>query len=1117
MSRTSRRLADLIRSTEINRFIPVLENSGPNRTISIDKDDLKPELVDRLARYASALTVEGQNEFPIVNTPSRFGLQNSEGIPVGITNPGANDQFHLSEKFSKPDSNGVSAEELFNNTSNSGLLDTDSSRFVLKKGKSTVDAPTGNDIFEDINRNGENAEFVRRIRQVQVDNNRFTLGKTLIPRTGLNTESGISINSPGSSGDGSVSEDDSNIGVGYVQQEFGKHGPRKFPSVTGDTSTLIKLRNLKKLGLITMLEASGEYYVPKDPNDVAQQLAARGASFAPGLARIGKKVNLDRMNVLSVMKHVDPNFQKPTLEDNIKKEPTYTYGSVNNWIAPFDGLSSTAAIAGAAILSLTVGGLIKAAALIAAPKIPVDTIIPNANPTINDRRKRLGSYLGKNHQTSLFSETDSVINIAKTKYDYASCVSKGIGVFFGLNSIGTQLTKLAKNHGYYNTIMRALIRNTGDMISMAAGNFINPTGVTGVNDVTVLGNPLGPVELINKLNSSKLLGFCNILAKIGDITLGHEADGYIVDDDGGISEYISEIDSIIPDGDMGPHGEFSLNPAVMQSVNRLPGEYRNALAWGSNTIKSMYMIPSTLTRAETLYLGGTNQSSNPSEAMIADLSMNNLHVVKGPGRLDGNRIPAEEVREMEKHLEADYMPFYFHDLRTNEIIAFHAFLEDMSDGFNVDLTETEGYGRIGSVFTYKNTKRNISLSFRVVATNEKDFDHMWFKINKLVTLVYPQYTEGRQVGTSNDKFIRPFSQVPSASPLVRLRLGDLFKSNYSKFALARLFGLGTSQFSLQGQNNTITRNSAFSANVTQVRTRMGTNGIYEVGEYAMLTPLPNIRGSGASQRVVGFPRVANQMTTDPSASPVSRQGPRARRGTSIPSAITSINPTGSRVSTPTLSPGGIPLQINVQTRVLIQRVRERNGLRIYDFTVPNGGIGQDGIYACSQHDLTPDPREITRIAANQTTTPDIAASGSLNQSNLITSFFDGSGENGNSIIRAFESTQGKGLAGFIKSLNFDWSEARWETGRNNARAPMSVKISMEFAPIHDISPGLDSGGFMTAPVYGTGETIKAFNEMPDQQIRNNSDADSIQRASNASNDRPSINQNIINNGSRGII
>jgi hypothetical protein len=75
----------------------------------------------------------------------------------------------------------------------------------------------------------------------------------------------------------------------------------------------------------------------------------------------------------------------------------------------------------------------------------------------------------------------------------------------------------------------------------------------------------------------------------------------------------------------------------------------------------------------------------------------------------------------------------------------------------------------------------------------------------------------------------------------------------------------------------------------------------------------------------------------------------------------------------------------------------------------------------------------------------------------------------NPIFKSFESTSGKGLAGFIKSLKFDFSQVSWEVNRFNARAPKSLKIDIDFAPIHDLSPGLDSNGFNAAPIYNIGD------------------------------------------------
>ena len=74
----------------------------------------------------------------------------------------------------------------------------------------------------------------------------------------------------------------------------------------------------------------------------------------------------------------------------------------------------------------------------------------------------------------------------------------------------------------------------------------------------------------------------------------------------------------------------------------------------------------------------------------------------------------------------------------------------------------------------------------------------------------------------------------------------------------------------------------------------------------------------------------------------------------------------------------------------------------------------------------------------------------------------------NPIMRSFETTAGRGLAGVITSLNFDWGingEINWDLAGVDYKAPQGCKISISFTPIHDISPGLDVNGVMRAPVF----------------------------------------------------
>ena len=80
----------------------------------------------------------------------------------------------------------------------------------------------------------------------------------------------------------------------------------------------------------------------------------------------------------------------------------------------------------------------------------------------------------------------------------------------------------------------------------------------------------------------------------------------------------------------------------------------------------------------------------------------------------------------------------------------------------------------------------------------------------------------------------------------------------------------------------------------------------------------------------------------------------------------------------------------------------------------------------------------------------------------------------NPFVRAFESTAGRGLAGVIKGITFNWLQTEqfpWETDYNS-RAPIGCKITFSLDVIHDIPPGLDYAGYNRAPLYNVGRVMK---------------------------------------------
>jgi len=77
----------------------------------------------------------------------------------------------------------------------------------------------------------------------------------------------------------------------------------------------------------------------------------------------------------------------------------------------------------------------------------------------------------------------------------------------------------------------------------------------------------------------------------------------------------------------------------------------------------------------------------------------------------------------------------------------------------------------------------------------------------------------------------------------------------------------------------------------------------------------------------------------------------------------------------------------------------------------------------------------------------------------------------NPIVKSFNSSRGRGLAGAITQLSFNWLEFPWEIDWNS-RAPIACKVQIGFDVIHDLPPGIDHAGFNRAPIYNVGDVME---------------------------------------------
>lgn len=380
----------------------------------------------------------------------------------------------------------------------------------------------------------------------------------------------------------------------------------------------------------------------------------------------------------------------------------------------------------------------------------------------------------------------------------------------------------------------------------------------------------------------------------------------------------------------------------------------------------------------------------------------------------------DTVELIENALEAEYMPFYVHDLRTHEIISMPAFITEFSETFTPSYESLTGFGRQDPVRIYKSTERTVTIGFKLVAYNEEDFDHLWLTVNKFVSMCYPQYSAGRVrkggAGENSVSFVQPFSQVPAASPMIRLRLGDVFKSNYSKFGLARLFGLNSSAFEAKNAAESTAEESDPGAAASKASKEFN----------AKIAKLGSISENKKKAVVLAGVKAA---------------------GTALGVANAKTDGLGSIAS-------------NV----------------LYDEGSPSQAVTN-----YLSNDQANDLRTVVKLGIDTTLnspTSEFATEFDKGKTGLLTNkdFYD---SNNNSIVRSFESTRGRGVAGFITSLALSYEGANWET-KFGKKAPKMVTIAMGFTPVTDLPLGLDYDGYMRNPSHPVGRFAGSFGDVYDE-------------------------------------
>lgn len=826
-------------------------------------------------------------------------------------------------------------------------------------------------------------------------------------------------------------------------------------------------------------------------------------ALIPSLTQLGGRVNNEILTAQSAYDALTDDEVGSTSLMSISAGGE-SWGSVNSPSEPF---SDTA----------TIGLGITVSLLIIAINVLINTFTPPNN--FSTRKARTGReklVKGKykfanirnsnpiNDFTIDFTNIYEVLGLVDTNNDFTTALNFGARAFF----FGTGKTNITQEQvalGALGVGLDSLFDNVSTIgANLAVARSIIRSGIVladnsaliyrRIQDGSYINAAASTISLFRQLRSSKLFAAINVFASLGDNLLDLKR-GFVLTGPDGNPYQISTngFEAITPDLFTDINGEIptkqinGYRQTVTKSRLSYLDYYDPALAWGAARSPSMYLTSPEAEDLAIRYNPRNNLGAFYGRAALSDsTNAGNKHPIfhlSSPRGSTSARISNEDRDAFEKILDAEYVPFSFQDIRTNEIISFHAFLASLSDDYTSNYDSVEGFGRVEPVKIYKGTTRKISLSFYVAATSEDDFDHMWFKINKLTTMIYPQYTSGRSITNVNRSFNykAPFSEQPGSTPVIRIRLGDLIRSNYSRFALARLFGAadqGTVLFNNKGQISPVftptdkedylqqRKNAVIEKwNSIWKSTPDGgtppetwfigkqlddlTDQYYNVAEWLNRYYLNLGEKNITEDDLMNLKITGILDAVNPASIPATAQPDDFRNGAFVIEGE-AVRPPGSPVEAITNIVNEARNTFNENTGFIYANTRK------FDIIIPAFYLGQFG---------TDVLQEYIQYYLQELETVDKEAPGILE---------DFMKPGNNAIVKSFESAGGKGLAGVIESMNFDWYErATWETSLGST-APKFCKVTISFSPIHDITPGLDYHGYNRAPIYPVGKAMSAL-------------------------------------------
>lgn len=1014
--------------SEAGDELPVTEWSSGQVNVDKAPQDVSNGTKRTLASYLSKTTLGGtnssptsvRNSYPVTHNPSEqpatISLQDSAGYP---TNPATTSN---TSKFVK--------ETLLSSRS-----DAATSLKILRgrqqpNGESTID---GHDLL----RQAAEEKQGRPHNPSAVNGKLPTIETTKIRENSPIKTYSNSVIFNRFNPEGNKYEE---VGAGLTAFQFAS----KYDMGTSTADRDMSYGRLAQIGNALSIRAGLELTSTQEGNNPSGP-AAGAAALLPGAAQLGvSRIDRDTLTAASVLS--DGLFD--SIDTDFLIDPAgLSWGTLNNVLDEYSGVSNFGMQLLAVALVIALGVAMSLfAALFPFNRVNSLSVFSNENQIRHygaskyDSKRLSGG--GISEIAKLVSGEISiwrVLGISPTNKKFEDCLYTGALQFFSIDDTAGTAAEFAskvavggiipasQNPGFYAVMARSFNRSFLLLFDYFKG-LVSAFG----GGVTAGLKQL--FAIIDVIRSSKFIKFIDTFGQLGNMKLSYSA------------EVENSNENKIDTSATGPGKRFFSSIDV--ALNNSPGKGR--LKEGG-----IIQSKSAFTARDLLILPQNISDLNVPKLGVPEFKDKNGYLTSGISpsykTISEGRIDTEIREAIENTLESEYVPFYIHDVRTNEILSFHAFLTSLTDDYSASYDSTEAFGRVEPIKTYKGTTRKIGFSFILAAYSSADFDVMWTKINKLTTMVYPQFSEGRKLVTADGKnaLYAPFSQVITAAPMVRVRIGDLVKSNYSKFNLARLFGFFYNDSKI---NNFLPNNKVATLSPGEAKKKVAIPGNSFKSKSGV-----KLRQEVTEQQSVIPMAGANQVVTDPEME--------------LPKGL--VLKIKKIVQDTPIS--GDPDRYYCVVEVGTGEDGPQNQEEINSLTAYLGGSSSvkgiiDRVYSFHLNDLEPTKETEKKIATLIDQSKPTVENSSYNDE-VVKFMSDEKDKNtGNAMSKSFRTIGGKGLPGFIESLAFDWYDrVTWTIDEGEGRkAPKMCKVTISFAPFHDITPGLDHTGFNRAPVYPVG-------------------------------------------------